>query len=111
MMLGDLLAAARRSAPGIGRWLEAAHPALAARLAAAAEAEGVTPAGFVRIAVADFGRFATEDDWTTLISRLRDDADPGATCLLAMLDWRLAAGEAHAAHAANHPAPAEGTTR
>lgn len=91
MMLGDLLASARRSAAGVEHWLGAADPALAARLAAAALREGVSPAEYVRIAVADFTRFASEDDWATLVSRMRDDAEPGTACLLAMLEWRLAA--------------------
>ena len=89
-MLGDILAAARRSAPEVERWLAQADPDLAARLRAAAAAEGETPAAWLRIAVADFGRFADEETWATLTSRLRDSADPGAACVLAMLAWRLA---------------------
>jgi hypothetical protein len=108
MMLGDMLAAARRSAPGVDRWLDRADPALAASLAATAAAEGVSAAGFVRMAVADFGRYATEEDWATLVSRLRDDAAPGETCLVAMLRWRLAAGDARPAP---RPAPARGANR
>ena len=91
MMLGDLLASARRSAAGVEHWLGATDPALAARLAAAALGEDVSPAAFVRIAVADFARFATEDDWATLVSRMREEAEPGTICLLVMLEWRLAA--------------------
>ena len=108
MMLGDMLAAARRSAPEADRWLGRADPALAARLASAAAAESVSTAGFVRIAVADFGRFATEEDWATLVSRLRDDAEPGTTCLVAMLRWRLAAADARPAP---DPVPAGGAIR
>jgi hypothetical protein len=89
-MLGDILAAARRSAPEVERWLAQADPGLAARLDAAARAEGETPAVWLRVAVADFNRFASEEDWATLVSRLRDAEAPGAACLLAMLDWRLA---------------------
>ena len=69
-MLGDILAAAR--------------------LAAAALAEDATPTAYLRIAVADFGRFASEEDWATLTSRLRDAEAPGTACLVAMLEWRLA---------------------
>jgi hypothetical protein len=94
MMLGDILAAVRRSEGGIERWLGEAEPDLAARLDEAAAAEGETARSFVRIAVADFSRFAGEDDWATLVSRLRDDADPGTTCLALMLEWRLAAAPA-----------------
>ncbi|HET9068303.1 MAG TPA: hypothetical protein VFN28_06635 [Amaricoccus sp.] len=90
-MLGDILAAARRSAPAVERWLAEAEPDLLARLRAAAAAGHETPAAYLRVAVADFGRFATEEDWATLMSRLRTGPEPGTTCLLAMLEWRLAA--------------------
>jgi len=90
MMLGDMLAAARRSTGDVERRLQGADPALAARAMTAAEAEGQGLADFVRAAVAEFGRFATEEDWATLVSRLRDNTDPGTTCLVAMTEWRLA---------------------
>lgn len=89
MMLGDLLAAARASAGSFQSWLQASDPALAAEIAGAAEREQMAPAGFVRAAVADFSRFASEEDWATLVSSMRDDADPGTVCLLAMVHWRL----------------------
>jgi hypothetical protein len=103
LMLGDILAAARRSAPEVERWLGRTDPGLAGRLAAAAAAEGETPAAYVRIAVAEFGRFAPEEDWAALTSRLRDSPEPGTTCLLAMLEWRLAQSAP--------PEPAEGPVR
>ena len=90
-MLGDMLAAARDCASGFQAWLAASEPELAERVAAAAAATGVSPTGYVRAAVADFSRFASEEDWATLTSGLRDSADPGTTCLLAMVDWRLTA--------------------
>ena len=102
-MLGDILAAARRSAPEVERWLARADPGRAARLAAAAARAGEGPAEYLRVAVADFERFAGEEDWATLTSHLRDSPEPGTTCLLAMLDWRLA----QAAHCA---VPAEGSS-
>lgn len=89
--LGDLLAAARTSAGTFQPWLEASHRELAADVSFAAAREGLTPAGFARVAVADFSRFASEEDWATLVSSLRDSADPGAVCLLAMVHWRLTA--------------------
>jgi hypothetical protein len=89
-MLGDLLAAARDEAGGFHAWIEAADPALAAGVARAAARQGMTPTGFVRAAVADFARFAAEEDWATLISSVRDSDDPGTVCLTAMVDWRLA---------------------
>jgi hypothetical protein len=90
-MLGDILAAARASAGRLQSWLEASDPDLAAAVAAAAARENLSPAGFVRAAVADFARFAAEEDWATLTSSLRDSADPGTICLLAMVHWRLTA--------------------
>lgn len=93
-MLGDILAAARRSSAGFVRWLEAADPALASRVGETAMRWGTDPTGFVRIAIADFSRFASEEDWATLTSQLKNTDDPGTTCLLGMTDWRLAADDA-----------------
>jgi hypothetical protein len=90
MMLGDLLAAARHCAPDLEVRLAAAEPDLVARLRAAADFEGETSATYLRIAVAEFGRFASEEDWATLTSRLRISQAPGLDCLCAMLEWRLA---------------------
>jgi hypothetical protein len=90
-MLGDLLAAARRSAGVFQPWLEASDPKLAADVSAAAAREGLTPAAFARVAVADFSRLASEEDWATLVSSMRDSDDPGSVCLLAMVHWRLTA--------------------
>jgi hypothetical protein len=95
-MLGDLLAAARNSAGAFQAWLAASDPELAARVT---EAAGESPAAFVRAAVSDFSRFASEEDWATLISRLRSGGnDPGRVCLVAMVEWRLEALHAHARH-------------
>ena len=89
-MLGEVLAAARRSSGNFVRWLEATDRELAGRIAAAADAAGESLTGYVRVAVADFGRHASEDEWATLSSRLRDTDDPGTVCLLTMVKWRLA---------------------
>jgi hypothetical protein len=95
-MLGDLLAAARNSAGAFQAWLAASDPELAARVAKAA---GDSPATFVRTAVSDFNRFASEEDWATLTSWLRGGSDdPGMVCLVAMVEWRLEALYAHARH-------------
>jgi hypothetical protein len=91
-MLGDILAAARQSASGVERWLSARHPGLHAEVAEAARREGASVAAFARMAVADFSLRADEEAWASLSSRLRDSGDPGAACLRAMLEWRLAAG-------------------
>lgn len=89
VMLGDLLAAARDSAGNFQAWLKMSDPDLASKVAAAADREQMSPAGFVRAAVADFSRFAAEEDWATLVSSIRDSGDPGSVCLLAMVHWRL----------------------
>jgi hypothetical protein len=89
MTLGDLLGAARRSASGFQDWLSGADPELALAVERAAGREALSAAGFVRVAIADFSRFADEEDWATLTSALRDSADPGAECLRAMVHWRL----------------------
>lgn len=88
-MLGDLLAAARRGAGDFVAWLRLSDPALATAVEGAAEANQVTPTSFVRSAIADFSRFASEEDWATLSSNLKRTDDPGTACLLAMVDWRL----------------------
>lgn len=89
--LGDLLGAARRSSSGFEVWLQRSDPALANRLAVACPPTGMSFKQYVRAALADFARFASEEDWATLVSSLRDSDDPGTLCLLAMVDWRLTA--------------------
>jgi hypothetical protein len=90
-MLGDIIASAHRSAADVETWLGVADPHLFRRAGIAAEAEGMSIASFVRRAAADFDYFATDEDWATLVSHLRESSAPGKTCLIAMLEWRLAA--------------------
>jgi hypothetical protein len=98
-MLGDLLATARNSAGAFQAWLAASDPELAARVVDAAAREGNSPTAFVRAAVSDFSRFASEEDWATLTSRLQGgNDDPGTVCLAAMVEWRIEALDAHARH-------------
>jgi len=89
MMMGDLLAAAAHSTGRFQAWLKASDPELAAAVSVAATREGIGLIGFVRGAIADFSRLASEEDWATLISSIRDSEDPGTACLLAMVHWRL----------------------
>lgn len=106
--LGDILSAARMSASGFQAWLESTDPQLAQRIAEAAQQTGISPTGYVRSALADFARFASEEDWATLTSALRDSEDPGTVCLLAMVDWRLTASgcgaHSHQSHDHSHGA-------
>jgi hypothetical protein len=89
--LGDVLGAARQSASGFQAWLTASDPELARKVAETAQQTGQSPTGYVRAAIADFSRFASEEGWAALVSTMRDSADPGTDCLLAMVDWRLTA--------------------
>ena len=100
-MLGDVLAAARRSSAGFMHWLDAADPALTARVAEVAMRWGVSATGFLRIAMADFSRFASEEDWATLTSHLKNTDDPGTACLLGMTHWRLTVEDAAVARRTN----------
>lgn len=90
LTLGDVLGAAKRSAVGFQRWIEAVDPELATEVRAAAERAESSPASFARTAVADFSRYADEDAWAQLTSLLRNSDDPAAACLAAMVRWRLA---------------------
>ena len=63
---------------------------LVARAHDAAEREGQSPQSFVRAAVGDFSRNAHPDEWTQLMTRLRECDDPGAVCLETMIERRLA---------------------
>src|SRR3546814_12968512 len=78
MMLGDMLAAARKSAGRFQAWLEGSNPALAAQVVERAAIQGLSPAAYVRVAVADFASLASEEDWATSISRVRARGDPAA---------------------------------
>ena len=101
-MLGDMLASARKSAGMLEVWLQGVDSDLAAETAKAAALFGLDVAGYARMAVADFSRLASEEDWATLVSNLRDDGDPGRLCLVGMVHWRLAAagcaGHSHVPH-------------
>ena len=88
-MLGDILASARDSSSGFEEWLERCDPELGGRVKEAAKRHGLSVTGYVRGAIADFNRLAPEEDWATLTSSLRDTDDPGTTCLIAMVHWRL----------------------
>lgn len=89
--LGDILASARRSTSDFQAWVRRSDSVLASKVDAAAEQANLSPTAYVRSAIADFSRFASEEDWATLTSSLRDSEDPGTLCLLAMVDWRLTA--------------------
>ena len=102
-MLGDMLASARKSAGMLDVWLQEVDSELAAETAKAAALLGLDVAAYARMAVADFSRLASEEDWATLVSKLRNGGDPGRLCLVGMVHWRLAAaGCASHSHSASH---------
>jgi hypothetical protein len=103
-MLGDLLAAARDGAGNFQSWMKTADPELAAAVDVAATADALTPTSYIRAAVSDFARFASEEDWATLTSTLKRTEDPGTACLLAMLNWRLTAKACRQHSHQHHPA-------
>ena len=109
-MLGDLLAAARSSAAHFLAWLERSEPALAAQMSAAAIQMGMSPSAYARMAVADFSRLASEEDWATLTSSMRDSEEPGTVCLLAMVHWRLTASTCGAHSCSEHEHQHEGAS-
>lgn len=87
--LGDLLAFNRRSSEELRHWLQEQEPSLIEPLIKAADVRGETIAQFLRIAIADFMAEADEEAWTSLISALRDGADPGAVCIARVMDFRV----------------------
>ena len=90
-MLGDMLAAARDSSGHFQAWLERSDPELAKEVQLVSTLQGMSPTGYVRAAMSDFNRFASEEDWATLTSNLKTTDDPGTLCLLGMVHWRLTA--------------------
>lgn len=89
MMLGDVLAAAHRSGADIETWLEPADPDLWEAMQAEAARNQEDTAAFARGAVADFSERASEEDWATAVSKMRDAEDPGRTLLVTMVHWRM----------------------
>jgi hypothetical protein len=90
-LLGDLLGAARRDSSRFVSSVGAIDPAFARGLAEAARQLDLDPGAFVRLALSDFSRLASEEDWATLMSGVRDSADPAMTCLAGMVHWRMSA--------------------
>ncbi|MEJ8570353.1 hypothetical protein [Microbaculum marinum] len=89
-MLGDILAEARRSSGPLQTLMRGTMPDLMAEIEEAADISGESTADYVGGAFTAFSQLASEEDWATLISSMRDSADPGMACLLTMVQWRLA---------------------
>lgn len=90
LALGDLLAFSRSSSVDLEIWLRSADADLGERIRGQAAIRGETVAQFVRIAVADFLAEADEEAWASLMSAVREAADPGAACLARMTAFRIA---------------------
>jgi peptidyl-prolyl cis-trans isomerase C len=78
------------AADRLGPWLQAVDPQLAARVAAAAQRQGVCEAEFVRACAHDFMQNADDEGWTRLVSAARDAADPALASLAWILKSKLA---------------------
>jgi len=87
--LGEFLAFNRKSSAELRAWLQRQDPTLIERLAKEADVRGESIAHFLRIATADFMAEADEETWASLISALRDGADPGAVCVARVMDFRV----------------------
>lgn len=87
LTLGEVLALSRRSAGAFERM--GMTDGLPEAVGAAALADDVPTASWVRMAVSDFARNAAADEWTRLMSRLRDSDDPARDCLKVMIERRL----------------------
>jgi hypothetical protein len=86
LMLGDILALSKGAT---GAFQKLLSEDLISSIQTAAEAEGVRQETYVRIAVSEFARDADAEDWTRLMSHLRDSDDPARVCLQAMVERRL----------------------
>ena len=89
VQLGELLALGSTSSAALKGWLIGEHETLAHRLQREADVRGESMAQFVRIAVSDFMAEADDENWTSLISTVRDASDPGAACLAMVTDFRV----------------------
>jgi hypothetical protein len=75
---------------------------LLARARAAAEPAGLSLNRYVLGACRAFLDGAAEEDWATLMSRLRDGAEPGVTLVAMAVQRRLDAGSCGCGHGSCH---------
>ncbi len=96
MLLGDLLARfddegiANEAVLGLG------DLALAAKLRAAAEGDGMTLGGYAAAAVRRYAAEASDEEWVSLMGALGRARDPGAACLRRALNHAVGAFNASA---------------
>jgi hypothetical protein len=87
MTLGGLMAAALDDR--LSGWLAACDAGLAEKAAAAAEAQGLATAAFVRATFRAFVETANDEAWTRAISAAQGADDPALACLTAVLKAKL----------------------
>jgi len=88
-MLGNLIASLDDPNAAMAVIAAIDEPALVARLAAAADASGRSPADIVGSAVRNFLETATDDLWTQLIGIMNRAQDPGLSAMRAILEKTL----------------------
>lgn len=93
-MLGNLIASLEDPKAAMAIIAAFNEPALLARLAAAADASGRSPADIVGSAVRNFVDTAPDDLWTQLIGLMNRAQDPSLAAMRAILEKALpGAGE------------------
>jgi hypothetical protein len=88
IQLGELLAGEAASAD-LTAWLAAQDKSLISCIEREAGLRRESVAQFLRIAASDFFAEADQEDWTSLMSAMRDAEDPGAACVARVVAFRL----------------------
>ncbi|HVU42856.1 MAG TPA: hypothetical protein VHD86_17555 [Xanthobacteraceae bacterium] len=96
MLLGDLLAQFDDEGVATEAVLGLGDLALAAKLRAAAEADGLTLGAYAAAAVRHYAAAASDEEWVSLMGALGRAQDPGMVCLRRALDYVAAAFNASA---------------
>lgn len=86
MVLGDILSEIERTSGTNGIVALLDDLVLLAKVNEAAAHRGVDAESYVISAVRNFEREASSADWTTLISALAADDNPGVTCVKRMIE-------------------------
>lgn len=88
-MLGDIIASLEDPKAAMAVVAAFEEPALLARLAAAADAAGRSPADIIGSAVRNFADTASDDLWTQLIGIMNRAQDPALAAMRAILEKTL----------------------
>ena len=90
MLLGDLLARFDDDGIATETVLGLGDLALAAKLRAAAEADGLTLGAYAAAAVRRYAAAASDEEWVSLMGVLGRTQDPGTVCLRRALNYAAA---------------------